>query len=444
MEVVEVEGTKIAPEEVSVEAGWLVSHRKQRQTTQASSLLIHGSLHATASARTESTEQPALRRRAPRQPRLPKNDIKIVIRPRDGFNVSKLGDAQIRDSILQITGITTKEAEDDIYRSCTDNNVIVVSTPMMSNAEKYCRIRSLPIGAVRYAATAYVTPPEDTAKGVIHNIPSYDTDEDITNSLIYKKNPTILQARRMGKTNSVLIVFDGKQVPYHVYYRGAEYKCYLHKKRIEVCDICGTVGHRADVCPTPTQKKCKSCDTVNPPDDHPCHPCCALCGKDHPTGDKSCHRRFQTPHLLLQRRWERLRLGQQGADQEMGPSTSANGDSALPTPKSTLQPQAPERSNPRGRSRSRERSRSRGRSQSQGRSHSGSGPDSTPPQQQGNTSLRTTTVKVQDAPPKVSWASIVSHTGHTTQPTATPVNTVSDATTHSFMQELRSLRAEIQ
>ncbi|KAH7949105.1 hypothetical protein HPB49_005160 [Dermacentor silvarum] len=308
MDVVDVEGTDITPEEITPEAGWHVSHRhKQRQTTQASSLLVHGSLHATESVRTESTQQSSLRRpRAPRQPRLPKNDIKIVILPRDGFNVSQLGDAQIRDSILQITGITTEEAEEDIYRLCADNNVTVVSTQIMSNGEKFCRIRSLPIGALCYAATAYATLPENTAKGVIHNIPSYDTDQEITKSLVYKKNPTILQARRMGNTNSVLIVFDGKQVPYHVYYRGAEYKCYLHKKRIQVCDICGTVGHRADVCPTPTQKKCKSCDTVNPPADHTCQPCSALCGKDHTTGDKACHRRFQTPHLLLQRRRERL------------------------------------------------------------------------------------------------------------------------------------------
>ncbi|KAH7950086.1 hypothetical protein HPB49_019493 [Dermacentor silvarum] len=72
----------------------------------------------------------------------------------------------------------------------------------------------------------------------------------------------------MGNTNSVLIVFDGKQVPYDVYYRGAEYKCYLHNKYIEVCDICGTVGHSADVCPTLTQKKWDSCDTLNPPAAH--------------------------------------------------------------------------------------------------------------------------------------------------------------------------------
>ncbi|KAH7932972.1 hypothetical protein HPB49_005986 [Dermacentor silvarum] len=250
-------------------------------------------------------------------------DIKIVIRPRDGFNVSKLGDAQIPESIRQITGIATEQAEEDIHRSCADNNVIVVSTPIMSNAEKYCRIRGIQIGALCYAATAYATTPKDTAKGVIHNIPSYDTEQDITKSLVYKKNPTILQARGMGNKNSVLIVFDGRQVPYHVYYRGAEYKCYLHKKHIEVCDICSTVGHRAVVCPTPTRKKCKGCDTVNPPAGHTSHPCCALCGNDHTTGDKACHRRFQTPHLLLQRRRERLRLEQEGANQETRPSTSA-------------------------------------------------------------------------------------------------------------------------
>ncbi|KAH7959830.1 hypothetical protein HPB49_014067 [Dermacentor silvarum] len=72
----------------------------------------------------------------------------------------------------------------------------------------------------------------DTYKGVIHNIPDYDTAEDITKSLIYKKNPTILQARRMGNTNSVIIIFEGPNIPFYVYYRGAEYRCYLHKKKV--------------------------------------------------------------------------------------------------------------------------------------------------------------------------------------------------------------------
>ncbi|KAH6929562.1 hypothetical protein HPB50_002770 [Hyalomma asiaticum] len=68
----------------------------------------------------------------------------------------------------------------------------------------------------------------------------------------------------MGTTNTALIVFDGDQVPFHAYYRGAEYKYCLHKKRTEVCDKYGAVGHRADVCPTPTAVICTLCGTANP------------------------------------------------------------------------------------------------------------------------------------------------------------------------------------
>ncbi|KAH7937048.1 hypothetical protein HPB49_007565 [Dermacentor silvarum] len=206
----------------------------------------------------------------PRQPQLPREDIKII-------------------------------AEDDIYRSCVEKNVIVISTPRMANAEKYNRIRELQIGDTHYEATAYAAPPADTYKGVIHNIPDYDTAEDIIKSLIYKKNPTILQARRMGNTNSAIIIFEGPNVPFYVYYRGAEYRCYLHKKKVEVCGACGRIGHRADVCPTPDKKQCKDCGAQNPADNHSCNPKCALCGKDHPTGDKSCQRHFRTPFLIKQR-----------------------------------------------------------------------------------------------------------------------------------------------
>ncbi|KAH7977653.1 hypothetical protein HPB49_003140 [Dermacentor silvarum] len=98
----------------------------------------------------------------------------------------------------------------------------------------------------------------DTSKGVIPNIPHYDTAEDITKSLIYKKNPTILQARRMGNTNSV-IIFEAPKLPSYVYNRGAEYRSYLHKEKVEVCGACGRIGHCADVCPTPDKKHCNDC-----------------------------------------------------------------------------------------------------------------------------------------------------------------------------------------
>lgn len=106
----------------------------------------------------------------------------------------------------------------------------------------------------------------------------------------------------MGRTNSAVIVFEGDVVPYYVYYRGAEYRCYLNKKKHEVCETCGRLGHRTDVCPAPESKICRGCGTNNPQVNHKCDPKCALCGRDHQTGDKRCRQRYQMP-FLLKKRW---------------------------------------------------------------------------------------------------------------------------------------------
>ncbi|KAL1444847.1 hypothetical protein MTO96_006850 [Rhipicephalus appendiculatus] len=256
----------------------------------------------------ESAQRPL---RKPRQPRLPDDHVKVVIRSRDGLNLSKVGEAQLRDAILREVDLNATLLKEDIYRTCVEANLIVVSTPHLSNAEIYSRISKLQVETETYDVRAYVTSPENTAKGVIHNIPSYDSPEDISASLVNDRNPTILQARRMGKTNTALILFDGVQVPFHVYYRGAEYKCYLHKKRTEVCDKCGAVGHRPNVCPKPNAAICTLCGTANPATAHPCTLKCFLCGQTHQTGDKTCPQRYQTPRLLIHRRQEKSKLQQQ-------------------------------------------------------------------------------------------------------------------------------------
>ncbi|KAH7979673.1 hypothetical protein HPB49_010400 [Dermacentor silvarum] len=394
MDVVEVEGEAIAPEEVTKEAGWLTSHRnRSRRAIEQFSIMADETSKTTGtgearSGACQSAARTTKKPKPPRQPQLPREDIKIIVRPRDGLNVSKLSDAQIRDEVLRAAAVPIAEAEDDIYRSCVEKNVIVISTPRMANAEKYNRIRELQIGDTHYEATAYAAPPADTYKGVIHNIPDYDTAEDITKSLIYKKNPTILQARRMGNTNSAIIIFEGPNVPFYVYYRGAEYRCYLHKKKVEVCGACGRIGHRADVCPTPDKKQCKDCGAQNPADNHSCNPKCALCGKDHPTGDKSCQRRFQTPFLIKQRQWEKQRQQQQ---QTLHNHSGGGGrDPSLPrqADKQTTAAQRPSRSKSRDTAADRKASRSR--------SPSGHRPQA---KQESKTSTNNN---------KVSWANVVS------------------------------------
>lgn len=319
MEGVAVEGETISAEEYEDDAGWLTSHR--RRNSRALSRLgsptknSAGNLAAgcgTPARPPQGQESHRLPKRL-RQPRLPKEDIKIVIRPRDGLDVTKVSDAQLRDSVFCAAEIPSSQVSEDILRSDSHQNIIIVSTPALARAEKYNKIRELRIGDACYATCAYIAPPEDTSKGVIHDIPSYDTAEDITRSLVYSKNPTVLQARRMGKTNSVIIVFEGQRVPYFVYYRGAEYRCFLHKKKYEVCATCGTVGHRMDVCPHPDRQCCKTCALPDPTEDHACEIKCALCGKDHPTGDKKCPHRYKTPFVLRQRQRSRQQRDQRAS-----------------------------------------------------------------------------------------------------------------------------------
>ncbi|KAG0415111.1 hypothetical protein HPB47_007724 [Ixodes persulcatus] len=399
----------------TAEAGWLVSHR-QRGTRALNKLGLTTTSTAKndSGGRTENRKPRQRHRKQRQQPALPREDIKVILRPREGLDVSKVSSARLRDGVFCAIGLKEQEAEGDLLRVNPEKNIIVTSTPSMDRAKKYNSISKICIAGKTYEVTAYAAPPEDTAKGVIHNIPDYDTAEDITRSLVYNKNPTILQAQRMGKTNSAVIVFEGNKVPYYVYYRGAEYQCFLHKKKHEVCSTCGKVGHRMDVCPAPEDKICRSCGTKNPRDGHKCDPKCALCCGDHPTGDKNCKNRFQTPYLLRKRQRDRER--QNGASQygghrnvestsvlgggEGGGSTKERGTRdrsgsfpRLPHRGSGSDNDAGQRQQRRSRSKSRCRSpNTQGRHQS--RSTSQGGRHETPGETKQN---------------KVSWASTVSH-----------------------------------
>ncbi|KAM7303191.1 hypothetical protein ISCGN_013172 [Ixodes scapularis] len=203
--------------------------------------------------------------------------------------------------------ISTEEASGDVFRVNKDQNIMVVSTPVLKNAQRYRGIVEILLDGKRFGVAAYTTPPENTAKGVIHGIPEEDTEEHINGNLIGARNPSILQARRMGHSGSVVIVFEGKKVPYFVRYGATEKKCFLHKKKIECCGQCGRVGHRTDVCPRPEERRCKGCWTLNPPAEHECTPACGVCGKAHPTGDQKCKKKFKTPYIVLQRSWEKKR-----------------------------------------------------------------------------------------------------------------------------------------
>ncbi|KAH9380843.1 hypothetical protein HPB48_007298 [Haemaphysalis longicornis] len=84
---------------------------------------------------------------------------------------------------MAAANIDPTEAEEDTVRTNNDKNIIVISSPSIERAKAYNNITTLKIKEHEHQIVAYATPPEECTKGVIHNIPSEESEEMISRSL---------------------------------------------------------------------------------------------------------------------------------------------------------------------------------------------------------------------------------------------------------------------
>ncbi|CAN8016759.1 unnamed protein product, partial [Ixodes persulcatus] len=322
MDVVEVEGQELRPDEFGEGSGWCEIKRNKKQADSAvesakTQQQGHQQTAATSTTGISTVADKAakykrknarhLRQRAmaSRMPDLPTDDYRVVVRPRGGFNVSDYKTDRIYCCLRSAAGIGREAAEEDSICLNVKQNVVVLSTPSEDRAYKYGAISKLRIGEREYEASAYRAAPENTSKGLIRGISKDENPADIVRSLVTQRNPSVLHAKRMGNTDNVIVLFDGFYVPRYVYYGAMLVRCTLCKKKIDVCYECGRLGHRADVCPNPNDKICRGCGCSNPPPEHRCEPKCLLCSKGHLTGDRKCKAKYKTPYLVKRRQWER-------------------------------------------------------------------------------------------------------------------------------------------
>ncbi|KAH6926456.1 hypothetical protein HPB50_018716 [Hyalomma asiaticum] len=168
---VQVEGERIDPKDLTEDAGWRIA--KYRRTpanktvnpkNEGGSALPGGSLASDPRGKPKGAKQRIIR--AGKMPHLPTDDTKVVIRPKGGLNISKIGGPAIAAAIFQATGIPEEERAADTICLNVQQNIIVVSTPSASNLHKYLRMKGFHVCGHMYEVNFYEAAPSLTTKGV--------------------------------------------------------------------------------------------------------------------------------------------------------------------------------------------------------------------------------------------------------------------------------------
>ncbi|KAL1468969.1 hypothetical protein MTO96_041129 [Rhipicephalus appendiculatus] len=242
---------------------------------------------------------------ASRLPKLPEDGWKVIIRPKAGLAVIKnTSQPLLGEAVRRAASLEWKKTKSDLLFVNDKQSTILFHTLNFECAEKVMSIKTIRIEDKDHEVTAYMVAPENCGKGVVHGMAIRMTEETIMEGFVgHEQNPGILGIRRMGRSPTVAITFADAEVPRTLVCFGMIMKCFLFKKRYEVCYRCIELGHRSDVCNSP-EAKCRGCGMSSPPEDHQCVPQCRLCGKEHLTGDKKCTMLFRTPYIVKKRRWE--------------------------------------------------------------------------------------------------------------------------------------------
>ncbi|KAH7986186.1 hypothetical protein HPB49_026093 [Dermacentor silvarum] len=188
MDVVSVEGEYIT-KEYAEEPGWHTVGKGKQANVESG---VPGNkdqgkrLLSELLARNKCTKGHKVRQviLASKMPNLPKEDYKIIMRPRGGFKVTNYGLDRLGCCVRNAAGIPRGESEGDIVCVNYKQNILVVSTPSDDRAAKYRHITSLKIGNEEFDTSAYEAAPENTSKGIIRGISLEESPKDIWENLV--------------------------------------------------------------------------------------------------------------------------------------------------------------------------------------------------------------------------------------------------------------------
>ncbi|KAH7949284.1 hypothetical protein HPB49_007239 [Dermacentor silvarum] len=224
-------------------------------------------------------------------PRFGAEEAVIIIKPKGTLNLAQFrGSHQIGEAMYATAGIPWASQALAIWPAW-DQNIIIIGIKNAQLIRQVLAIGQLELGGQARAVQAYLKTSVNTSRGVIQVDPKA-TEEDIT-QVIYSPEAPVVGVRKLGKTSVAAITFEGRKVPFNVYYWGEAVPVRLYRKTTPDCPRCRTIGHRPDAFPNPQTGRCRACIETNLQEDHECQPSCLNCGGPHLTGSIQCNQKYR-------------------------------------------------------------------------------------------------------------------------------------------------------
>ncbi|KAH9370819.1 hypothetical protein HPB48_000128 [Haemaphysalis longicornis] len=147
-----------------------------------------------------------------REPLLPRDKHKIIIRPRNGLELNAIGTVALTWALSK-TVQTPKEIP-SAWRVIIEpnQNIGIVRTPDAQAALYLKNLRAVDINGQMCQVTAYLAAPDNSIKEIIHRIPQGTTEEELRDQ-IWVDGYNVIQARIIGHSTSAAITFEGKPPP---------------------------------------------------------------------------------------------------------------------------------------------------------------------------------------------------------------------------------------
>ncbi|KAH7942514.1 hypothetical protein HPB49_024688 [Dermacentor silvarum] len=151
-----------------------------------------------------SRKKTAERKKRPPIPRLPRDDRKIVVRPRN-LNLRTIPPGILLATVCaQLNLPMPVIRNEDQLRINPYNNTFTISTPSDERAQLYLNLPGIRINDVDHPVMAYLPAPDNAVRGVIYGALGDESAEEII-ELCTIENPKlqILSARRMGQSRAM-------------------------------------------------------------------------------------------------------------------------------------------------------------------------------------------------------------------------------------------------